>query len=433
MDNDKTDEQTLATDVDAGAAPPLAQPPLKGGGRDEAFVPTTSEPELAPTLDARLIKVQAARNALLEAAMPLLRVLSEMPQTLPKGEAAIAEFRAMLDQEVRNFQALCDRASLRREHVLTARYALCTAIDESASSTEWGKNCQWGQKSLAQQFHQDTEGGEKFFLVLGRLSANVDEHVDLLELMYRILGLGFKGYYTGSSERERELDTVRHRLLMRLRTVQEVVEPALSPRWQGVGAGRFRMLRSVPLWVSASVLGLVLVSVFAWKKYVLLEETTRLQVQIEQLAKLAPEAKPLNLAQLFKDEINTGVLSVSETGQQGRVVFKGDDTFAAGSATLSAKAQKVLTRVATEVRSLGVSRVLVIGHTDAQPINVAQFPSNEVLSLKRAKSVEAYLSKQGIDKVQIESVGKGASEPVGDNATAQGRAVNRRIEIVVTR
>ena len=79
----------------------------------------------ASPAEERLEKVKAARNALLEAAKPLLRVLSEMPRQLPEGDAVIHKFREVLDQEVRSFQTLCDKTSLRREHVLTARYCLC--------------------------------------------------------------------------------------------------------------------------------------------------------------------------------------------------------------------------------------------------------------------------------------------------------------------
>ena len=103
-------------------------------GADRTRVHIDPEPDLL----ARLQRVREARNPLLEAALPLLRVLSEMPEKLPGTDGVVDEFRGVLDREVRNFQTLCDKASLRREHVLTARYCLCTAIDEAASSMPWG-------------------------------------------------------------------------------------------------------------------------------------------------------------------------------------------------------------------------------------------------------------------------------------------------------
>jgi type VI secretion system protein ImpK len=400
----------------------------------EATALTKSEFQLdpPPPIEGRLEALKAARNPLLEACKPLLRVLSEMPTQLPEGDGVVDEFRDVLDHEVKSFQALCDKASLRREHVLTARYCLCTAIDEAASSTSWGQHGVWAQSSLAQRFHQDIKGGEKFFLLLGRLSNGPQEHEHLLEVMYRILGLGFQGIYSASAESRRELESLRHRLLTILRNVQEPVDPALSPRWQGAGVGKFKILRSVPVWVSASVLGLVLFSVFAWHKYWLVNDADALRIEIAQIAKLTPAIKSLRLSELLKAEITAGLVSVTDGAKDSRVVFKGDDVFQPARAEVSKKVFATLDRLAVELAKLQVSKVVVVGYTDSQAISTAQFPSNEVLSEKRAQSVSAYLGAHGVDKAHLQAIGKGASDPLDDNQTPQGRARNRRVEILVT-
>jgi type VI secretion system protein ImpK len=384
-----------------------------------------------PPLEGRLEAVQAARNPLLEASKPL-RVLSEMPAQLPEGDGVVDEFRNVLDQEVKSFQTLCDKASLRREHVLTARYCLCTAIDEAASSTSWGQHGVWAESSLAQRFHQDIKGGEKFFLLLGRLSNGPQEHAHLLEVMYRILGLGFQGIYSASSESRRELEALRHRLLTILRNVQEPVDPALSPHWQGAGMGKFKILRSIPVWVSASVLSLVLFTVFAWHKYWLVNDADALRIEIAQIAKLTPPVKSMRLSDVLKPEITAGLVSVTEGAKESRVVFKGDEVFQPAKADVSMQVFDTLNRLATELVKLQVNKVLVVGYTDSQPIYTPQFPSNEVLSEKRAQSVSDYLVARGVDKARLQAIGKGSSDPVDDNQTAQGRARNRRVEILVT-
>jgi type VI secretion system protein ImpK len=91
-----------------------------------------------------------------------------------------------------------------------------------------------------------------------------------------------------------------------------------------------------------------------------------------------------------------------------------------------------LNRLSVELAKLQVSKVVVVGYTDSQPIYTPQFPSNEVLSQKRAQSVVDYLAAQGVDKTRLQAIGKGDSDPVDDNQTAQGRARNRRVEILVT-
>jgi type VI secretion system protein ImpK len=77
--------------------------------------------------------------------------------------------------------------------------------------------------------------------------------------------------------------------------------------------------------------------------------------------------------------------------------------------------------------------IKVVGHTDSTPIKTVRFPSNFDLSVERAKAVAALLrtgvSKQ--DRIQVE--GKGADVPIAPNTTPQGRAQNRRVEILIPR
>lgn len=416
---------------DAGAAPDspdgsalLSDDPMERGAKQVLI-----DPE--PDVQARLERVRTAQNPLLEAARPLLRILSEMPEKLPEGFDVMEQFRAMLDREVRTFQTLCDKASLRREHAITARYCLCTAIDEAASSTLWGGNGVWAASSLAQRFHQDVKGGEKFFLLIGRLTATPEEHIDLLEVMYRILGLGFHGIYGATPESRRQLEVVRHRLLTVLNGARGPVEPALSPRWAGEAQGKLKLLRTIPVWTSASILGLILFAVFAWHKFWLLSDAAAVEAEIAQIARLAPPPpKQLRLAELLKDEIAAGRVTVTEGNSRSSVVFRGDDMFLPGQATVSPKVTPTLDRLAAEINKVP-GRVIVTGHSDGSPIHTAQFPSNQALSEKRAESVVAYLASRGVEAGRMQAAGKGDAEPLDSNATAAGRARNRRVEILV--
>jgi outer membrane protein OmpA-like peptidoglycan-associated protein len=69
--------------------------------------------------------------------------------------------------------------------------------------------------------------------------------------------------------------------------------------------------------------------------------------------------------------------------------------------------------------------VVVEGYTD----NVGSAASNQKLSETRAKAVMQYLIDRGVDKKRLKSVGYGASKPVDDNKTEEGRAKNRRVEL----
>jgi chemotaxis protein MotB len=76
-------------------------------------------------------------------------------------------------------------------------------------------------------------------------------------------------------------------------------------------------------------------------------------------------------------------------------------------------------------------QIEVVGHTDAEPIKKSKWKDNWELSAQRALSVVRYLIKQGIPNEQIRAVGCGESRPVASNATASGKAQNRRVEIVI--
>jgi outer membrane protein OmpA-like peptidoglycan-associated protein len=71
--------------------------------------------------------------------------------------------------------------------------------------------------------------------------------------------------------------------------------------------------------------------------------------------------------------------------------------------------------------------VIAVGHTDS----IGTDAYNKRLSLARANSVKAYLVSKGIDAKRIRTEGRGESQPVADNATAEGRARNRRVDIEV--
>lgn len=391
-----------------------------------------------PSTQERLSAVKAAQNPLLEAAQPLLRALADMPAEL--GPDGVTVLHRLLEREVMTFQSLCSNAQLKHEHVVAASYSLCTALDEAANSTEWGGGQDdeagvWAVHQLAAQFHGDTKGGDKFFLLVGRLSASPEEHLDLLELMYQILGLGFEGRFSTAANGRRQLETIRHRLLTMLASAHGDVPNDLSPHWKGVGAGKFRLLRSVPVWVTASVLALALLGLFAWYKYQLLNTSADVEARIAAIGKLrpppAPPVRPLRLKELLSADIARGTVSVDEDDNHSAVTFKGDDMFVPGQAKLNPKIVPVLTKVADEINQV-TGAVQVIGHSDNQPIRTREFPNNQTLSEKRAAAAAQVLQDKGVPLSRLKVEGRGDTAPLADNATAAGRARNRRVDIVVT-
>jgi chemotaxis protein MotB len=106
--------------------------------------------------------------------------------------------------------------------------------------------------------------------------------------------------------------------------------------------------------------------------------------------------------------------------------------FASGKAELKNATNKALDHIESVLQSKYRSRQIdVVGHTDTDPIKKSSWQDNWQLSAERALAVTRYLIKRGISEDQIRAVACGETRPVDSNATAAGKARNRRVEIVV--
>ncbi|MCC8395687.1 type VI secretion system protein TssL, long form [Paraburkholderia sp. MMS20-SJTR3] len=419
--------------VFAAGRPATSSATAAGAGPEPAVDATAFDPP--EDLTVRLERMALAQNPLREAAQPLLRMLADMPAAL-ESRAAVEGLRALLVREVSAFQKVCDKANLPWKHVAAVRYALCTALDEAANRTRWGGVGVWAARSLLITFEGEVDGGEKFFLLIGRMATDPQEYIDVLEVLYRILGLGFEGRYSVVVDGPRHLEQIRQRLLTLISGARDTLRLELSPHWRGEEPGRMPLLRSVPVWASAGVAALTVFALFAWYKYELLTDTRTLDAKIlsiGQAVKVEPTVVPqrLRLSVLLKNEIARGQVTVDEDERSSKVVFKGDYVFLPGQSRIRPELDPVLTKVAQEVVRVG-GHVTVTGHTDNRPIRTAEFPNNQVLSEQRAAFVAAALKAHGMPADRVVAVGKGDTQPVADNATVEGRSRNRRVEVFVT-
>jgi type VI secretion system protein ImpK len=411
-----TDVKDAVSDVETTAAAPKEMPP------PESFA-------------HRLAAVQAARNPLLEASRVLLRAQADMPETLASKQA-VAALRSLLEQELRVFQKLCEQANIRRDHMIGTRYCLCTALDEAAMQTAWGKGgasgVEWVTNGLATIFHEDRQGGDKVYLLIGRLMTEPQEHQDLLQVIYRILSLGFEGRYRYEADGHRKHDAVRQRLYNEIMSQRGPVPVALSPHWQSDVKGGRASFYDFPVWITVVVLSVILLGLLGYFKYELLNRSAAVQKQIADIARMTPPPAPpaLRLKELLKTEIAAGTVIVDEDAHHSSVTFRGDAMFSPGGVSVSASMGPLIAKIAGEIVKVP-GKVTVLGYTDNVPIRSRQFPSNDALSGERATQVMQMLQAAGVTASRLEAVGKGDADPVGDNRTLRGRAQNRRVEITV--
>ena len=107
--------------------------------------------------------------------------------------------------------------------------------------------------------------------------------------------------------------------------------------------------------------------------------------------------------------------------------------FQSGSATLKPYAKGLVDKIAVVVRGEREHPIVVEGHTDAQPISGSQYPSNWELSGARAGAVIRDFTANGVNPRRVSGGMYASQEPIDSNSTAEGRAKNRRVEIVLSR
>jgi chemotaxis protein MotB len=106
--------------------------------------------------------------------------------------------------------------------------------------------------------------------------------------------------------------------------------------------------------------------------------------------------------------------------------------FDSGKATLKSTTSKELDQIVSVIKQKYASKdVDIVGHTDTDPIHKSSWKDNLELSAQRALSVTRYLIEHGIAEKQVRADGCGSARPVASNASAEGKAKNRRVEIVV--
>jgi type VI secretion system protein ImpK len=421
-------------------------PPAQFAGQDPAAdnghaLPKGWDRTPVEVSEPRVARIRAASNPLLEAARPLLRALADMPVHL--DDAQVDRFKLLLADEMRCFKAAAERAELRRDHVLAVQYGLCTALDEAAHMSAWG-GAAWAKNSLSIIFHKENYGGDKLFQLIGRLSTQPQAHLDVLEVMYHLLGLGFEGRYANHVDGQKHLDAIRQRLLVLINEARGTPGPALSPHWSGVPPGRFKQGRSVPPWLSAGLLALLLMALLSYDRHHLHSHQEQVEQRIAALGtvKTAPAAPAtpvttlavaptLDLKKLLETEVASGLVNIEqERVHRAKVTFRGDAMFAAGRTNLNPAVLPVLEKIAAAINRVN-GTVMVIGHTDSQPIRNSRFASNQTLSEQRAKAVEASLAGMDIAPGRLSAIGRGSNENIAANDTAAGRAQNRRFDLVV--
>jgi type VI secretion system protein ImpK len=130
--------------------------------------------------------------------------------------------------------------------------------------------------------------------------------------------------------------------------------------------------------------------------------------------------------------VRQGLVSLTETQRTVTIQMRNKGVFPSGSAQVSEKFDPLVARIG-EALETERGAVTIAGYTDNVPIRTVRFPSNYHLSTARAEAVRDIVKKHVTDASRLTAEGRGEADPIGDNATPEGREANRRIEFVLTK
>jgi len=440
-DDNRTVLKPMPGGTRMGHSPPAAPAPPGPGPRPPA--------ELSPAPTGPVLE-RAGVNPLETAAGPLLALASRLRRahTHPDPEA----LRNQLIGEVRAFEARARASGLKPETVLSARYVLCTVLDEAVLNTPWGNASLWRTHSLLSTFHNDVRGGEKFFVLLKEAAQEPAANLGLLELMYTCLALGFEGRYRVIERGAEQLEELRARLFQIIRTQRGELERDLSPHWQGIVDRRNPLMRLVPLWVVGAVAGVLLLGLYVGLSFRLNAASdpvfTQLHgLKVSQKAALVrpkepapsppvvtppPEKprKPLRLRELLAPEIEQQLVDLKEGPDRVTVIVRGDNLFRSGSGELASAYVNLFQRIGEALDEVP-GKILITGHTDNVPIRSVRFPSNWHLSQERALAVRRVLAERIQAQGRLSAEGRADTEPLAPNDSPANRARNRRVEVTL--
>jgi type VI secretion system protein ImpK len=204
-------ELSTFTLSDSAFAPILVRSPLTGDAYYRSLTFTT----------------HTGINPLISAASALLIINARLRHC--EQYQNVANLYQCLVHEVKVFETRARNLDYRAEAIMVARYVLCACIDETIMQTAFGQQQHW-QQQLLNTFQREQSAGERFFLILERISADAAHHLDLLELIYLCLSLGYEGQYHHIPHGKMKLDAIIDNLYQRIRRERQELKPLLTTK-----------------------------------------------------------------------------------------------------------------------------------------------------------------------------------------------------------
>jgi len=429
---------------------PAARGEPQGGGFDDlGFDDADGGPMRRRSSDGEIDKAfeLAAINPLVAAAAPLLWLAGRLNESAPPED--IGEFSRHVLDEIKRFETAAMARDIPGRQVRVARYAICAAIDDIILNTRWGATSGWASRSLVSHLYNETWGGERFFDLLSQMQQQPEQNIDALELLAICLSIGFIGKYRVMDGGQGHLTRLRHDLYRTIRRVRGPYERSLSGKWEAANAP-YKPPRSMAApWLAALVLLAILAGLWIFTSLSLRADVERVAEQIRALAPgipvtvdragvpVVPDPRPpvrqtqverISLA--LANDIAAGRIEIADLGDDVAIRMLAA-SFPVGGMNLAGTEEPLLTRIGAALDA-EAGRILVVGHTDNVPVGAnSPLGDNMAISVARARSAAEMLQRHVDAPSRVSFEGRGETDPIVSNATAEGRARNRRVEFLV--
>ncbi len=425
-------------------------PAAAAGDRTLISSPQEARPQFdpAPAPAAAPSPILPSDNQLLAAATPVLMLIGRaqrLREPLEIGETATA---------IATFQQKVAALGIQGDDARIAAFALCEAADDIGRALARTDRQAWETRGMVATFFRSQARGSGFFDALNRLLADPASHLDLIELMHACLALGFEGQYRGRPDALESLRRVRGDVYATLRQLRQPPAEPIAPRWQEASAADRRRAQLIRSWGLAAAAPLIALLVFLALSYMVDGEGDRVAqrllglspegaVTLDRAALAAPAEAPPEPAQpagpsriervraALAEDLGSGAVTIAP--RDGMVVLTINNAllFRPGGAELLPEFAPVARRLAAMLeREPGPATV--VGHTDnVPPRRGGPFASNADLSVARARAVRDAVAAALSDPERLRIEGRGDAEPIADNATPEGRATNRRVDLIL--
>ncbi|ESY56392.1 MULTISPECIES: type IVB secretion system protein IcmH/DotU [unclassified Mesorhizobium] len=395
---------------------------------------------------------RAHPNVLVNAFSPLLEFAPELENAQPPENPEALRTR-LLDELVRCRDAtMAQGSSLERAD--QAAWLVAALLDDLALNTPWGGASAWPRQPLVVMLRGDVDAGAQFFARLEELERHPNRDREMLELQYHCMALGFRGKYrVPGRSGDRSLNAVRVAAARFLRDSDAEGAP-LSPNWKGVIASDEPQRFIVPIWVMVAAAAVIATAIHIGLSMSLSSQAVELSALVRALPPPtrtdvtraspkvdAPPPVAVDFALLPEfqaaapDELKRA-LSGTESVSLARLVIQASnpELFQSSRAQLTDGFDPLIASVAKvilENQEL-IGDITVVGHTDGVPLQKTNpLSTNQRLSEARAAEIADILIQNGVPKERVRSEGRAATDPVADDGTREGRALNRRVEVLV--